>query len=334
MRLGGVIGALALSGCCLLSFSALAADWQIASVTGKAFRLAGGDWVRVEANDAFALGDTVKTTGSGTLTLTRAGVTVTISPNSRVMIKERLDGTFTDVIQTAGSAEVEVDPKKRIRLAVETPYMAAVVKGTVFTVSTFEGYSETSVKRGRVGVIDVTNRMEADITAGQTATSGEDRPLSLTGEGKLAKPKAFEGKVVTRAADGTFVEHTNGAGKTVSSRAGGNSNGAGKSEDSNAGGNAGGNGNGSSGKGSSESGSNAGGNSGGSNSGNGGSNSGGNSGSNGGSSGSNNGGNGASSGSNSGSNGASSGSNSGSNGGSSSSNSGSNGNGNGNGNSK
>lgn len=328
MRVGGVIGALALSGCCLLSFSALAADWQIASVTGKAYRLTGGDWVRVTANDAFALGDTVKTTGSGTLTLTRAGVTVTISPNSRVLIKERMDGKFTDVIQTAGTAEVEVDPKKRIRLAVETPYMAAVVKGTVFTVSTFEGYSETSVKRGRVGVIDVTNRMEADITAGQTATSGEDRPLSLSGEGRLAAPKAFEGKVVTRAADGTLSQTTNGAGKSVSSRAGGNSNGAGKSENSNAGGNAGGN----SGKGNSENNSGKGSSNSGGNSGShGGSNSGGNGGSNSG----NSGGNGSSnSGGNSGGNGGSSGGNNGGNGASSSSNSGGNGNGNGNGKSK
>lgn len=261
MRVGGIIGALALSGGCLLSLSALAADWQIANVSGKAYRLTGGAWVRVTANDGFALGDTVKTLGSGTLTLTRAGVTVTISPNSQVLIKERLDGKFTDVIQTAGTADVEVDPKKRIRLAVETPYMAAVVKGTVFTVSTFDGYSQTSVKRGRVGVIDVTNRMEADITAGQTATSGEDQPLSLSGEGKLEEPKPFEGKVVTRGPDGTLTQTTNGAGKTVTSNAGGNSNGAGKSEDSNAGGNAGGNSgkgsdNSNSGKGSSSSGSN------------------------------------------------------------------------------
>lgn len=281
MRAGGVFGVLALASGCLVGSSALAADWQIATVSGKAYRLVGTDWVRVAANDPIALGDTVKTLGSGTLTLVRDGVTITIAPDSQVQIKERLNGKFTDVLQTAGAADVEVNPAKHIHLAVETPYMAAVVKGTVFSVSTFEGYSETAVKRGRVAVIDVTNRLEADVTAGQKATSGEGKPLSLSGTGKLRTPEPFKGKVVTRAADGTLVEtktevpeseNINGAGKTVTSNAGGNSNGAGKSEDSNAGGNSGkGNsGNSNSGNSNSGSGNNSGnGNSGNSNSGSG-----------------------------------------------------------------
>lgn len=247
MRWGGAIGALALSGGLMLASSALAEDWQIASAAGKAFRLEGTSWVLVKAAETIAVGDTVKTLGSGTLTLTRKGVTVTIAPNSRVQLSERMDGTFTDVIQTAGSTAVEVDPRRRIRLAVATPYMAAVVKGTVFTVSTFEGYSETSVQRGRVAVIDTRNRLEAEVTAGQAAKAGPAMPLSLSGDGALDTPEAFTGKVVTRAADGTLTESVNGAGKTVTSRAGGNANGAGNSENSNAGGNAGGNGKGSSG---------------------------------------------------------------------------------------
>lgn len=221
MRYGSVFGALALLGGCLIGSTALAADWQIATVSGKAYRLDGAAWVPVAANDKVALGDTVKTLGSGTLTLVRSGVTLTIAPNSRVQIKERLNGKFTDVLQAAGSADVEVDPTKHIRLAVETPYMAAVVKGTVFSVTTFEGYSETAVRRGRVAVIDVKNRLEADVTAGQRATSGEDKPLSLTGAGKLATPEPFQGKAVTRAADGTLVEtktDDNGKGKSASDK--------------------------------------------------------------------------------------------------------------------
>ena len=226
MRYDSVFGILARLGALmggLIGSTAMAADWQIATASGKAFRLDGAAWVRVTAGDPLALGDTVKTLGSGTLTLTRAGVTVTVAPNSQLQIKERLDGKFTDVLQTAGSAAVEVDPAKHIRLAVETPYMAAVVKGTVFTVTTYEGYSETAVRRGRVAVIDVTNRLEVDVTAGQSATSGEDKPLSVAGTGSLATPEPFQGKVVTRAADGTLVEtETDDDGKSAS----------GKSEDS------------------------------------------------------------------------------------------------------
>lgn len=233
MRVVRALGALALVSGCLIGGAALAADWQIATVSGKAYRLAGTDWVRVAANDPIALGDTIKTLGSGRLTLTRDGVTVTIGPDSQVQIKERLNGKFTDVLQTAGAADVEVNPAKHIRLAVETPYMAAVVKGTVFSVATFKGYSETAVKRGRVAVIDVENHLEADVTAGQSATSGEGKPLSLSGAGALDTPEPFKGKVVTRAADGTLVETEDKAVSGASEDAKGKSDDAkGKSEDS------------------------------------------------------------------------------------------------------
>lgn len=224
MRLGRIFGALALAGGCAIGSAALAADWQIATVSGKAFRLEGAAWVRIAGDEPIALGTRVRTLGSGTLTLTRDGVTVTVGPDSQVEIGERMDGKFTDVYQTAGSATVEVDPQKRIHLAVETPYMAAVVKGTVFTVSTFEGYSETAVERGRVAVIDVTNGLEADVTAGQAAISGAAQQLSLSGRGKLAAPRAFEGKVMSRAPDGTLSEMSgagNGKGQSANGNAGG-----------------------------------------------------------------------------------------------------------------
>lgn len=294
MRWSGAFGALALAGSCLVGSVALAADWQIATVSGKAFRLDGSAWVMVAAGEPLALGDTLKTLGSGTLTLSRAGVTVTIGPNSRVQVAERMDGKFTDVFQTAGSATVEVDPARHIHLAVETPYMAAVVKGTVFAVSTFEGHSETAVQRGRVAVVDVMNRLHADITAGQTASSGPSQPLSLSGSGALSTPQTFAGKVASRAADGTLSEMSRAGGAassastTASEAATGNANGK-----SNAGGNnAGGNGNGNSG--SSNAGGNGNGNSGGSNAGGNG---------NGNSGGSNAGGNGNSGGSHAGGNG-------------------------------
>ena len=226
MHWGRTIGALAFVGGVALGWPALAGDWRIASLSGKAFRLSGTGWVRVVASDTIAVGDTVKTLGSGALTLTREGVTVTISPNSRVQLSERMNGSFTDVIQTAGRAEVEVDPRRRIRLAVATPYMAAVVKGTVFTVSTFEGYSETTVARGRVAVVDTRNRLEAMVTAGQAATAGPAMPLSLSGAGALDPPEPFQGRVMKQQADGTLTEVTDGAGRSEDGKA----NGAGKSE--------------------------------------------------------------------------------------------------------
>lgn len=221
MRWGGFLGALVLFAGSLIGPVALAGDWQVTTVSGSAYRLEGKAWVRVAASDEIALGQMVKTLGSGALTLKRAGVTVAVAPNSRVLLSERPKGKVTEVLQTAGSAEVEVDPTKHIHLTVETPYMAAAVKGTVFTVATTAGYSQTFVKRGRVAVIDVKNRLTADITEGQTATSGPSQRLALSGFGTLEAPKPFKGKVYSSSVEGALTKMTSEqTGKTDSSTAG------------------------------------------------------------------------------------------------------------------
>ena len=63
-----------------------------------------------------------------------------ISPNSVVGLPtENKDGLSTTIVQQAGSILLEVEKRNVKHFEVETPYLAAVVKGTQFRVTVNAG---------------------------------------------------------------------------------------------------------------------------------------------------------------------------------------------------
>ncbi|MGC8030557.1 FecR domain-containing protein, partial [Salmonella enterica] len=70
---------------------------------------------------------------------------------------------------------------------VETPYLAAVVKGTHFSVTVDAGSTKVGVLRGQVEVSDFKTGQIAQVMPGQVATAFEHgKPgLSLSGSGAL-----------------------------------------------------------------------------------------------------------------------------------------------------
>ena len=81
-------------------------------------------------------GDTIRTGRNGRVLLMRGEETILISPNSIIGIPmEPKDGLSTTIIQQAGSILLEVEKRNVKHFEVETPYFAAVVKGTQFRVS-------------------------------------------------------------------------------------------------------------------------------------------------------------------------------------------------------
>ncbi|HEU0146515.1 MAG TPA: hypothetical protein VFR21_06515, partial [Bradyrhizobium sp.] len=71
---------------------------------------------------------------------------------------------------------------------VETPYLAAVVKGTQFRVTVGAGSTKVDVSRGQVEVSDFKSGQIAQVTPGQTATSFASgrSGLQLSGSGSFA----------------------------------------------------------------------------------------------------------------------------------------------------
>ena len=123
---------------------------------------------------------------------------ILISPNSVVGLPaEKKEGLSTTIIQQAGSILLEVEKRNVKHFEVETPYLAAVVKGTQFSVTVNAGSTKVGVLRGQVEVSDFKTGQIAQVMPGQAATVFEHgKPgLSLSGAGTFnpiehGKPRA------------------------------------------------------------------------------------------------------------------------------------------------
>ena len=130
--------------------------------------------------------------------LVRGEETILIAPNSVVGVPaEKKDGLSTTIIQQAGSILLEVEKRNVKHFEVETPYLAAVVKGTQFSVTVGAGSTKVGVLRGQVEVSDFKTGQIAQVMPGQSATAFEHgKPgLSLSGTGTFnpiehGKPRA------------------------------------------------------------------------------------------------------------------------------------------------
>ena len=182
--------------------AASAADdgvWSVSKSSGEVW-LATGDaqQVSLKQEETLKPGDTIRTGRNGRVLLVRGEETILISPNSVVGVPaEKKEGLSTTIIQQAGSILLEVEKRNVKHFEVETPYLAAVVKGTHFSVTVSAGSTKVGVLRGQVEVADFKTGQIAQVMPGQVATALEHgKPgLSLSGSGTLnpieqGKPRA------------------------------------------------------------------------------------------------------------------------------------------------
>ena len=182
--------------------AASAADdgvWSVGKATGEVWvATSGAQQVSLSQQEALKPGDTIRTGRNGRVLLVRGEETILISPNSVVGLPtEKKDGLSTTIIQQAGSILLEVEKRNVKHFEVETPYLAAVVKGTQFSVTVNAGSTKVGVLRGQVEVSDFKTGQIAQVLPGQAATVFEHgKPgLSLSGAGTFnpiehGKPRA------------------------------------------------------------------------------------------------------------------------------------------------
>ena len=116
----------------------------------------------------------------------RGEESILVSPNSVVGIPtEKKEGLSTTILQQAGSILLEVEKRNVKHFEVETPYLAAVVKGTRFRVSVNAASTSVDVARGQVEVSDFKSGQTVQLLPGQVATAfarGKSG-LTLSGSG-------------------------------------------------------------------------------------------------------------------------------------------------------
>ncbi|TFV80566.1 hypothetical protein E4K64_01780 [Bradyrhizobium frederickii] len=169
------------------AFAAEDGVWSISKATGEVWVATdGAQQVALNQEETLKPGNTIRTGRTGRVLLVRGEETILISPNSVVGLPaEKKDGLSTTIIQQAGSILLEVEKRNVKHFEVETPYLAAVVKGTQFSVTVEAGSTKVGVLRGQVEVSDFRTGQIAQVMKGQAATVSEHgKPgLRLSGAG-------------------------------------------------------------------------------------------------------------------------------------------------------
>src|SRR4051812_49174723 len=176
----------------LLASNALAAEdgsWSVKKSSGEVWMTASGvQQASLKTDEVLKSGDTIRTGRNGRVLLIRGEETILISPNSVVGLPaDKKDGLSTTIVQQAGSILLEVEKRNVKHFQVETPYLAAVVKGTQFRVTVNAGSTSVDVVRGQVEVADFRSGQIAQVMPGQHAIAfANGKPgLSLGGAGTL-----------------------------------------------------------------------------------------------------------------------------------------------------
>jgi hypothetical protein len=176
----------------VVASSALAAEdgvWRVSKSSGEVWMMTSGtQQASLTKEEVLKPGDTIRTGHNGRVLLVRGEETILVSPNSVIgMPTETKDGLSTTILQQAGSILLEVEKRNVKHFEVETPYLAAVVKGTQFRVSVNATSTSVDVLRGQVEVTDFKSGQIAQVMPGQHATAfAQGKPgLSLSGSGTL-----------------------------------------------------------------------------------------------------------------------------------------------------
>lgn len=228
----------------MLTLPGVADDWVAIRLRGSAEQMSHGQWIPLVRGASVLDGQKVRTGADGRVELVRGSESIQLDPGTQIELHEG-QGNTTSIEMMAGIVTADVERRNVQHFSVQTPYLAAVVKGTRFSVTVAGSAARVEVDRGTVQVQDTVNDLVVDIVRGQEALVSQATPLEVSGPGTIAV-FTFEGqRVVNGTADvpadqrGQPVDLGNANSGNSSGNAGGNGNG--NSSNSNSGGNGNGN---------------------------------------------------------------------------------------------
>jgi hypothetical protein len=162
---------------------AIAGDWVVTRLRGTVEQRVDEAWVPLKRGDSIEYDRDVRTLADGHAELQRNLEVLTLDVNTTIRIQQDTETGFTTVLQEFGRLEVDAEVKNVKHFAVQTAYLAAVVKGTRFIVTTDLDGTTVAVDRGAVGVTSAASERSTTITVGQTATVEKKKDLTVGGLG-------------------------------------------------------------------------------------------------------------------------------------------------------
>jgi hypothetical protein len=171
-------GAIALIGAAVFALSAVfeaeaaeAGNWVVASAEGA---------VTIDGNAAGSSvatvghGAVIETGADGNVVLTRPGDSITVFPNSKMSVPAGDNGGEPGILQTLGKLLFRMESRESRDFRIDTPYLAAAIKGTTFTVEVDDDDATVEVEEGSVLVTANRSGQSTYVGAGGRASVGGD----------------------------------------------------------------------------------------------------------------------------------------------------------------
>ena len=160
-------------------------DWQAVKLRGAVFVLQDNAWQQIERGDVVSDDRIIRTSPNARVQFVRGQESIDLGPNTQIRIFDRDGEQYTVVQQHFGEVSVEAERRNVQHFEVQTRFVAAVVKGTRFTVSADGETASVKVMRGQVEVHDKVHKRMVNITPGQIASAGAEVVLKVSGQGVL-----------------------------------------------------------------------------------------------------------------------------------------------------
>jgi len=179
--------------------------WMVTQLTGEARVIHPGlQSASLKVNAEIAPGDTLVTGNSGRATLVHGRDYILVAPNSELKLpKGAQPSGFTRVIESLGSILFKVEHTAIPHFAVETPMLAAVVKGTTFNVVVNEQRTSVEVIQGIVQVSAFQGGMTRLVEGGGIVAVEPRNPATLFDVNKPAAAPPIGIKVAASGWTGT-----------------------------------------------------------------------------------------------------------------------------------
>lgn len=155
--------------------------WHIVQSAGDVQVITEGDKPGpVDPRTELADGTIVTTGKNGRAVIRRGEEQVVLQPLTRLVLTRATPGATT-ILQSAGSALYRIGKKKTPHFQVDTPFLAAIVKGTAFTVNVSRTRADVVVSEGAVEVSSRQGSAMSLIKPGMSAavSAAEPRIIDL-----------------------------------------------------------------------------------------------------------------------------------------------------------
>lgn len=168
--------------------AAAASPWQVSEVSGNVQLTENGRSRNAVRGALLASGAVIRTAPGSRAVIVRGQEFVIISPSTQLRVPEASSSNrIVQLIEDFGSAIFRIEKKSTPHFGVQTPYLAAVVKGTTFTVTVGPEGGKVKVTEGVVEVSTKDGGVSDLVAAGGSASVGKNDLYTLSVQGREPK---------------------------------------------------------------------------------------------------------------------------------------------------